>query len=62
MNVSDWLGVYWADDALYFFVGGVVSVLLVVLEVLLLRLRERAILGHLGWKDCDLDGDLEPRN
>lgn len=59
MNVQEWMGILWVDDSLYFFVGSVVSVLLVVLEMLLLRMREKAILGHLGWKDRDLDGDPE---
>lgn len=56
MTFPDWLNVLWADDSLYFFVGSVVSVLLVVMEMLLLRLREKAILGHLGWQDRDLEG------
>lgn len=62
MSVPEWMGLLWADDSLYFFVGSVVSVLLVVLEMLLLRLREKAILGHLGWEDRDLDGDTGPRD
>ena len=55
MNWREWMDILWADESLYFFVGSAVSVLLVVTEMLLLRLREKAILGHLGWSDGDLD-------
>lgn len=60
VNISEWMSLFWADESLYFFVGSVVTVLLVVLEMLLLRLREKAILGHLGWKDRDLEDGAGP--
>ena len=52
----------WADESLYFLVSCVVSALLVVTEMALLRLREKAILGYLGWKDRDLEEGPDPCN
>jgi hypothetical protein len=59
---SEWFDFLQADDSLYFFVSCTVGLLLVVTEMVLLRLRERAILGYLGWDVSDLENGADARD
>ncbi len=50
----DWIEILFTDEFLYLSVSCIVSLLLLASEIVLLKLRERAILGHLGWTGRDL--------
>lgn len=58
--IPAWLDLDWSGDTLYLTASCVVSLLLVLTDVILLKARERAILGHLGWDEADLDRPTEP--
>lgn len=50
-SMSSLSGVFAGDDTLYVTGSYVVALLLVLIEVAIVYLRGRAILGYLGWDD-----------
>lgn len=53
MSSSAWLDFLQTDHNLYLWGSYTVGLVLVLIEFSLLVIRERTILGHLGWTDLD---------
>jgi heme exporter protein D len=54
MTGANWLDFLWADHSAYLWGSYIAGLLLVLMEVALLVIRERTILGHLGWSSPEL--------
>lgn len=61
MSGFPWLDFLWAGHSLYLWGSYLAALGVVLVEVALLALRERTILGHLGWSGPDLPGRATPR-
>jgi hypothetical protein len=53
MSGSAWLDFLRSDHSIYLLGSYIVGLVLVLIEIALLVIRERTILGHLGWTDLD---------
>lgn len=54
MTAADWLNLHGLDPhSFYAYASYALALALIVIEVVLVLLRERAILGHLGWPKRD---------
>lgn len=60
MTSPIWLEFFWANRDLYLWGSYLVGTTLIVVELVLLVLRERTIAGHLGWSGIDPPPANEP--